>query len=176
MHWSLPLQLHQLMRKTAFLIAIVSARRPSEVSALRCDPNHLILGDDFIRFIPARLSKTDRQSHLGPPIVIKPWKEDRSICPVDAVRHILSERRRLEISHSQLFFDWNAPFEPMDTLKFSRCIKWCLDQAGIQAPPGSTRSIASSVAYARGASIGDVLGLGDWSSSQTFFRFYATDL
>ena len=46
--WPPPLSLSQLLRKTAFLISIITARRPSEVSALLCDPDHLHIDPDFL--------------------------------------------------------------------------------------------------------------------------------
>jgi hypothetical protein len=55
---------------------------------------------------------------------------------------------------------------------FNRCIQHCLFQAGIQATSGSTRLVAASAALARGAPLGDVPCLGDWSNASTHFRFY----
>jgi hypothetical protein len=45
-------------------------------------------------------------------------------------------------------------------------------KAGIQAAPGSTRSVTASAVLAAGASLGEVLGLGNWSNASTYFRFF----
>jgi hypothetical protein len=39
-HWHVSLPLSSLMRKGAFLMAIATAKRPSELVALFCDDNH----------------------------------------------------------------------------------------------------------------------------------------
>ena len=46
--WPLPLSLAQLLRKTAFLVTIITARRHSELSPLLCDPDHLQIDQDFL--------------------------------------------------------------------------------------------------------------------------------
>ena len=59
-----------VQRKVAFLLAMASSRRPSEMASLRCDAAVMIINAESVRFLPSTLSKTDRQQHLGPPIVI----------------------------------------------------------------------------------------------------------
>jgi hypothetical protein len=84
-------------------------------------------------------------------------------------RLILKERDRLALHHGAVFFSWSFPQHPLDAAAFVRCIRYCLVKTGIQAAPGSTRSVA---ALAAGASLGEVLGLGNWSNASTYFRFY----
>jgi hypothetical protein len=173
-HWPIPLPLSHLMRKGAFLLAIVSAKRAHELVSLCSDANHLQFQGDALRFVPSCLSKTDRAGHLCSPFSIKPWKEDLSVCPVETISQILKEKSSLDIRHNFIFFNWSPPYDPLDTAAFLRCIKFCLVKGGIDAVPGSTRSVAASTALARGESIGDVLHLGDWSRSSTFFRYYCS--
>ena len=61
----------QFQRKLAFLLAMASSRHPSEVVLLRCGAAFMIINADSVRFLPSRLSKTDRPGHLGPPILIR---------------------------------------------------------------------------------------------------------
>jgi integrase len=75
-HWPVNLPLSSLMRKGAFLMAIATAERPSELVALLCDDNHFWWEGENIRFVPSRLTKTDRPGHLAPPFHVKPWKAD----------------------------------------------------------------------------------------------------
>jgi hypothetical protein len=109
-----------------------------------------------------------------PPFYVKPWKEDLCICSVETVRLILLERNHLCLQHNAIFFSWTHPHKPLDAAAFNRCFQYCLIRAGIQATSGSTRSVAASAALARGASLSDVLRLGDWSNASTYFRFYHT--
>jgi hypothetical protein len=166
-HWPVNLPLSSLMWKGAFLIAIVTAKKPSELVALLCDDNHFRREGENLRFVPSRLTKTDRPGHLAPPFYVKPWKEDLCVCPVETVRLILLERDHLRLQHSAIFFSWTFPHKPLDAATFERCIQFCLVKAGIQATSGSTRSVAASAPLASSASFGDVLRLGDWSNAST---------
>jgi hypothetical protein len=153
-------------------MALTTARRASELVALLCDDTRFRWEGEFRRFIPSRLTKTDRPGHLAPPFYVKTWKEDLCVCPVETLRLIMKERDRLHLQHSAVFFSWTFPHKPLDAAAFERCIRYCLVKAGIQAAPGSTRSIAASAALPGGASLGEVLRLGDWTNASTYFRFY----
>jgi hypothetical protein len=172
MHWSLPLSRAQLMRKCAFIFAITSAKQLSKLFSLKCIGNHIQVNDDSVQFVPSSLSKTYCAGHFGPPICLKAWKEDASICPVPLTRTLLTERVNLDIRHYCLFFNIQRPDAEMSLASFQRCICWCLQDAGILAPPGSTCATTASSALGRGVSMADILHLGDWSSSSTFLRFY----
>jgi hypothetical protein len=88
---------------------------------------------------------------------------------VGTITLILKERDRLRLQHSAIFFSWTFPHKPLDAAALERCIRYCLVKAGIQATPGSTRSVP---ALAGSASLSEVLCLGDWSNASTYFRFY----
>jgi hypothetical protein len=109
MHWSLPLSRAKLVRKCAFILAIASARQLSELFSLKCIGKHIQINDDFMQFVPSSLSKTDRACHFGPPIRLKAWKEDASICPVAITCALLTERVNLDIPHDCVFFDIHHP-------------------------------------------------------------------
>jgi hypothetical protein len=71
LHWHVSLPLSSLMRKGAFLMALTTAKRPSELVALLCDDNHFRWEDDNLRFVPSRLTKTDTStSSLGRKICV----------------------------------------------------------------------------------------------------------
>jgi len=91
---------------------------------------------------------------------------------VGTERLIVKERVLLFLQHSALFFRWTFPHQPVDAAAIGRRVAFCLEEAGIDATPGSSRSVAAFPALAAGASLGDVLGRGYWSNASTFFRFY----
>jgi hypothetical protein len=66
-HWPVDLPLSNLIRKGAFLIALTTAKRPTELVALLCDDNHFRWEGENLRFVPSRLTKTDHPGHLAPP-------------------------------------------------------------------------------------------------------------
>jgi hypothetical protein len=65
-HWPVDFPLSKLIRKGAFLMALTTAKRPSELVALLCDINHFRWEGENLRFVPSRLTKTDRPGHLAP--------------------------------------------------------------------------------------------------------------
>jgi hypothetical protein len=87
-HWPVELPLSDLIRKGVFLMALITAKRPSELAALMCDDNHFRWEGENLRFVPSRFTKTDRPVHLAP-FYVKPWKEDLCVCPVETIRLIL---------------------------------------------------------------------------------------
>ena len=175
-HWKRPISLAQTIKKGAFLLMIQSAKRPSEVAHLLSDPSHLQIGVDSLRIIPSKdfLSKTDRHNHSCPPYFVRSCPADLSICPIETVKLIKEAKLKLGVQHKRLFFSHRPPFEPLDTPAFSRIVKECLSEAGIDAPPGSIRSVAASSALARGAPVDEVLQMGDWSCESTFWRYYSS--
>ena len=134
----------------------------------------MIIDGDKVRFLPSRLSKTDRQSHLGKPIEVfrLPASQDASVCPVEVLEEYLQRRQELDVTHDYVFCAFDLPHGPISTAVFSDRLRWVMRRAGIVAPPGSTRSISVSDAFARGVDLAEVLRAGDWSRASTFFRHY----
>jgi hypothetical protein len=118
-HRTLPLSYAQLVRKCAFILAILSGRRLSELFGLKCDVNQLQISNDFVQLAPASLSKTDRAGRIGPPIFLRSWREDTSICPDAIIRALLEARDVLDIRHDRLFFNMRRP-DSMVTLETFR--------------------------------------------------------
>ena len=110
--WPRPLSVDAVLQLAAFLVAIATCRRLSELVSLRVDDNFLFLSDHSARFIPTRLSKTDRPNHMGPPIMVYAFPADPSLCPVEAVKTVISVRRSLGLTHPYLFFASRHPFAP----------------------------------------------------------------
>ena len=165
-----PLDFSALQRRCAFLLAIASSRRPSEVASLRCDPAFIISPDNVL-FLPPQLSKTDRQTHMGPPILIRRLPPSSPHCPVAALEDLLA-RTSLGIRHNFVFSSPSSPLQPISVSAFSNLIRWAFSQAGIDAPSSSSRHISVSEAVAHGLPIDEALRAGDWSGASTFFRHY----
>ena len=174
--WPSPLPLGLLIKKTAFLLAMASSRRPSEISSFRISPQFFSSNATSARFVPTRLSKTDRPDHMSPAITVYRLLDDPSLCPVVATEQLIAARAPLAINHDYLFCAESAPYAPLSTSAFSRRISWILMRAGVSAPPGSTRAMSVSAAFSGSLDLGAILRAGDWSGAETFFRFYCRDL
>ena len=160
-----PLDFSALQRRCSFFVAIASSRRPSELASLRCDP-------DGVRFLPSQLSKADRQTRMGLPILFRRLPPSSPHCPVAALEDLLLSRTSLGIRHNYVFSSPSSPHHPISVSAFSNLIRWAFRQAGIDALSSSTRHISVSDAVGRGLSIDDALCAGDWSGASTFFRHY----
>jgi hypothetical protein len=110
---------------------------------------------------------------LGPSICLRAYREDASLCPMAIIRTLLVERDALDVRHNRLFFNPSRPDSLVTLNTFKGFIARSLLDAGIDAPPGSMCATAASSALGRGASIGDILRMGNWSNSSTFLRHYA---
>ena len=113
---------------------------------------------------------------MGPAIVIYRLADCPSLCPVKSTEDLISIRASLDIQHDFLFCADSAPYAPLSTPAFSRRIAWVLQQAGVNAPPGSTRAMSASAAFSGSLDLNAILRAGDWSGADTFFRFYCRDL
>jgi hypothetical protein len=97
MHWHLPLSYAQLVRKCAFILAMLSGRRLLELFNLKCDISHLQISNDFVQLVLAYLSKTDKAGRIGPSICLRSWREDESLCPVAVICALMEARDALNI-------------------------------------------------------------------------------
>ena len=109
---------------------------------------------------------------MGPPIYVYGFLADPSLCPVEAIRTLISTRMDLKIQH--LFFSASPPYSALSPPAFSRLLAGVLRHADVHAPPGSIR--AASAAFLKGAKLDEVLRTGDWSNAITFFRHYSLDI
>jgi hypothetical protein len=156
------------MRKGSFLMALTTAKRAAELVALLCDDTHFWCEGELIALFHRASPRRTVQVILPLPSTSNHGRRI-CVCPVETIRLILKERDRLRLQHSAVFFSWTFPHKPLDAAAFECCIRYCLVKAGIQAPPGSTRSVA---ALAGSSSLEEVLRPGDWTNASTYFRFY----
>ena len=97
---------------------------------------------------------------------------DPTLCPVEAVKTLISVRHSLGLSHPYLFFASRRPFAPLSIASFRGVIAGGCAKRTSTPPPGTTRAASASTAFLRGANLADVLRAGDWTSAQTFFAHY----
>ena len=104
-------------RKLAFLLAMASSRRPSEIASLRSGPAFMIINPESVRFLPSQLSKTDRPDHLGPPILIRRLPAfsggDASLCPVSALEDSEFSALSHDLARLSLLFDHASVFSAL---------------------------------------------------------------
>ncbi|KAK0147854.1 hypothetical protein N1851_012468 [Merluccius polli] len=188
-------ELKWVSAKTAFLLAITSARRVGELHALSVSESCLRWNSDGsgVTLWPnaAFLPKVLSPSNLNRPIHLAqftpPAGEEKSglLCPVRALRVYVSLTTSMRRSE-QLFLCYGGPKKGR-ALSKQRLSHWVVDaitqayrHSGRPLPSGvrchSTRAVATSWAALRGVPLQDICDAASWASPTTFSRFYRVNV
>ncbi|KAK0149825.1 hypothetical protein N1851_009418 [Merluccius polli] len=188
-------ELKWVSAKTAFLLAITSARRVGELHALSVSESCLRWNSDGsgVTLWPnaAFLPKVLSPSNLNRPIHLAqftpPAGEEKSglLCPVWALRVYVSLTTSMRRSE-QLFLCYGGPKKGC-ALSKQRLSHWVVDaitqayrHSGRPLPSGvrchSTRAVATSWAALRGVPLQDICDAASWASPTTFSRFYRVNV
>lgn len=191
--------LDALSFKTALLLALVSAKRAGELTALSVSPSCLMLNEDgsfaLLRPNPAFLPKNINSSFRSRDIVLKAFHPLPHASEAEAELHLLCPVRALAMyvkrsaafrSTQQLFVCYSDACRGR-ALSKQRLSRWicegvCLaySQQGLAPPLGvkahSTRGVAASTALLSGVSVEDICAAASWSSPDPFVRFYMLDM
>lgn len=187
--------LRWLSMKTAFLLAVTSARRISELHALSVHDDCCRFSPDgssvVLRPNPAFLPKVLTEFHLSQsvelrslssPSVGEEVEQDQSaLCPVRALTMYI--RCTEAVRRSDQLFVCYDPGRLGRPLSKSRLSHWVVDTirqayvlSGVPVPSRvrahSTRGVAASWALWRGATLASICSAATWSSQSTFTRFY----
>lgn len=188
-----------LTLKTALLIALVSAKRVSELQAFSTHSLCMAFNEGrttvTLRLNPAFIPKVIDSPYVGqafelrsfyPPPFSSPEEERlHSLCPVRALRVYLDRTKGIRKS-DQLFISWAPPHTGKPVSK-QRISHWLVDAIGLAyearglQPPErlrahSTRGMGTSWALFRGISAQDICVAGCWASPDTFVRYYRLDV
>ena len=183
--------------KTAFLLAITSAARVSELQALDSNPNLCRVsrhGAD-LRLNPAFCPKSCNVNYLNRQIHLQsfyPEPKDNiqrglhKLCPVRALRYYISKTSNIRVD-SQLLLSYQPGAGLGHKINKATVARWirqtvCLayEKAGRPVPQRvrahQTRALAASLADLRGVSPADLCAAATWSSANVFAKFYRLDL
>lgn len=190
--------LQWLSFKTAFLLAIVSAKRIGELHALSVHEGCCrSLPDNAgveLRPNPAFHPKV-WESRTSQSFVLRPFNPPQRgdvvvggqslLCPVRALRAYI-RRTQAERTTDQLFVCYrpNCRGQPVSKARLSHwvveTIQEAYKQAGRPAPARvrahSTRGLSTSWALWRGATLSEVCAAASWSAPSTFTRFYCLNV
>ena len=163
----------QAFMGSLLIIAVASGNRASELANL--DRSAVSFAPDnraaTLAVLPGFLYKNQTPSHTPGGIKIPAMDTDSVLCPVKAIRHILSLPNPKSLQ--QLFLNPSSGAAlNASTLAFWICkaINWLL--------PGSiprshdVRKNTWSTAWVRGVPANEIMNQGFWSSTSIFFRRY----
>lgn len=185
--------------KTALLLALACGKRVGDLHALSVNSACMQFGpnDCMVRLVP-RLGYTPKvlstpfraqvitlQAFCSPEPNTDSVSQEYALCPVRALRAYVNRTDQFRTSE-QLFvcFAGAKKGGPLSKQRLSHwiveAVRLAYDSQGLDCPIGvrahSTRSLASSWAWAKGMSIQDICFAAGWSSHSTFARFYNLDI
>ncbi|KAG6932311.1 hypothetical protein G0U57_021645 [Chelydra serpentina] len=179
--------------KTAFLVAITSARRVSELRALTSEPPYTVFHRDKVQLRPhpAFLPKVVSAFHINQDIFLPVFYPKPHVSRKEQQLHSLDVRRALAFyiertkpfrKSTQLFIAVADRMKglPVSSQRISSwitsCIRTCYDLAGVPTmhpTAHSTRAQASSSAFLAHIPIQEICRAATWSSVHTFASHYA---
>lgn len=185
-----------LTLKTVFLVAITSARRVGELSALVHNPPYTQILDDrvILRVDPAFLPKVVSPFHKAQEVVLpsfcdSPSSEgEKTFHSLDVRRSLLEYLSRCSEWRKDraLFIQFGGTQKGKKASKNSiarwirQAIQLAYQVSGMESPIGlkahSTRALSTSWAEFHEASVEQICRAATWSSRNTFFRHYRLDL
>ncbi|XP_063406029.1 uncharacterized protein LOC134689987 [Mytilus trossulus] len=194
--WDLPLVLKKLKQapfepmkhahlkfiswKTAFLIAITSFRRCSDLQSLCIGEESIVVQKKGVTFVRHGLSKQDRPKHFGSKIFIPSYQSDKLLDPKRSIYYYLKKTAPFRNSDSEfeikLFLSFIEPHKPVTSQTISswivNAIKCAYNEKDKKFRAHSTRALGPSWALFNGASVKSIMDTADWTKESTFTRFY----
>ncbi len=172
--------------KTAFLLALASGRRASELHALSIG-EHIVWhsrGGVSLYFRPSFLAKNERSNFVAKPISLprlgSEAGERRLSCPVRSLKWYLKKSELVRGGIKQLFVTTNNPTRPAAKSTLAGWVVAAIVNAEAIVGEGrpkahSVRAEATSTAFHRGLSIQDVVDTVSWKSDHVFVSTYLKD-
>ncbi|XP_078500130.1 uncharacterized protein LOC144755257 [Lissotriton helveticus] len=188
--------LQMLTLKTAFLVAITSLRRVSELQALTLQEPYIQIHNDRVvmRTDPHFMPKVVSKFHINQTIQIpsffqKPTtKAERALHTLDVRRAVMHyiERTKDHRKTKQFFVSFAESFMGKAVTKgtiarwIAQAIQFCHKQAGQELSEGprahSTRKKGAAIAFLANTPIQDICLAATWASVHTFTKHYCVDI
>lgn len=165
------LTLQRLSLKLAALLALTSSARAHEL--VKLDLDFVSIKNDSWEFSLAEHTKVSRPGHSPRRIYLPAYPNNPKICVVRTLQEYRS-RTETKRTSSRLLISYVRPFKPISSQSVSRWLRKAMQLAGIAChfTSHSTRSASTSAAAHAGVPLETILAAADWSSSETFKRFY----
>ena len=191
--------LKHLTLKTGFLLALASGKHCSEIHAWVANKVSTLGQWEKVAVFPSdfvaknQLAREGSQS-VSPvtipaltTIVDRQFKEDRTLCPVRALRYYLDRTKHLRGSRSLLFISFKKGHT--SDIRAATLSSWlkqtillCYKQADqqaldlVQVKAHDIRAFAASKAFYGGVSVDQIMQACHWKAHNTFTNFYLKDL
>ena len=167
------LSLSQLLKKSAFLVALVCYKRPADLYNMRVVKEYWYINSEGFRCQPLGYGKTESH-HPIPPIQIEPFTEEPTLCPVSHLVELDGRLRNLrQKSEDRFWISAKAPHKAVSTRTLSEWLRFVIRKAGLkEGLPREVRSVGVSVAIQSNFDLKQVLAAGNWQRLSTVRRHY----
>lgn len=175
------MSIRDLSLKTAFLLALVTACRPSDlhrINVLSCKSSNLGYTFECVEpkeyKIAVAHSLATSKSRVKK-LFIGKYQENRSLCPYEAVTTLLSRTQQWRDTEKQkkaLFLITRQPYTPASVDTIANWIKSIIRLSSSESKAKDLRVLSAFFAQNAGAGLESILALGNWSSNNTYHRFY----
>lgn len=169
--------------KTAFLIAITTFRRCSDLQSLKLGEGSVNVQSKGVTFVRQGFSKQDRPNHKKSTIFVPSLPNNKLLDPKRSLSFYLRQtepfRRSGDKDETKLFLSYVKPHKPVSAQTIS---KWIVNTIKFaykrhnktvsNVKGHSTRAVGPSWAIYRGAPVNSVLESADWAKESTFTRHY----
>ena len=170
--FSEPLDSTHNLFKTLFLVALAAGNRVSELAALDRTAVQLLPNRVIIPVKQGFLFKNQTATRNPPNISFPNLPEDKSLCPVLALKHYLLSTQNLpHRGHIFLNPDSGLPLTA-GTLSYWMCKAIRLLVPCAKARAHDLRKFSFSLAWTRGLPLDTIVKNAFWSSSNVFIRKY----
>ena len=166
------LSLAMLLKKTAFLVALVCFKRPSDLCNMQIVDGYWYLSATNFACQPLGFLKTEMHNPAEP-IHIKPFYEDEVLCPVKNLCTLAVKLDKLRPKTEKRF--WISAKKPNVGIASQTMATWLksvIVEAGCLGKARDVRSVGVSTAIQTGFDLDKVLRAGDWQRLSTIRKHY----
>ena len=172
--------LKNLSAKTAFLVALVTASRPSDLTRIDLTSARITRSSYSFDCIEPKeykiaMSHSSSTKRRIKTLFIGSYDDSPTLCPFRALNSLLSRTshfRNTTDSQKSIFLISRQPYSPATVDTVANWIKSVLKKSATHLTAKDVRSTSASLAQNAGADLATVLALGNWSSNSTYQRFY----
>jgi len=175
------MSLRDLSMKTAFLIALVTASRPSDI--FRMDLSTAVLSESSLsidcvapkEYNIALAHSTATSKKRVKKVFIGSYSENPLLCPFSALQSLLSRTSHFRTSSNRkksIFLISRQPYTPATIDTIANWIKTIVQISSSNSSARDVRATSASLVQNAGADLSIVLALGNWTSNSTYQKFY----
>lgn len=175
--------------KVAFLLALATASRRSELHALSAYGIRWATEGAVLRVVPGFLSKTQFPDRAPEDLYLQalPVSKDRSLCPVRALRVYLERTNSFRANRERLFLSLQTGrTHDISAQSVSswlvNLIRMAHEKSGAPIPAETqvrahdVRGVSTSVAWKYNVPLSSLVQSAIWRSKNSFIEFYCKDL